>query len=193
MDDIGNPIRHPDLIIPRLYLSDLHVAQDPAVAASLGITHIISVLDFKPTFPDEMEHIEKKYVRLSDSFREKITPHLDDTTAFIRDALESNPENKVLVHCVMGISRSATVVCAYLIAKQGMTSTAAVDFVREKRPIICPNFGFRLQLDEYAARLHGTTEEKGMQMKLTDIPKNIRDFKLWMRTAMIKKKEIPST
>lgn len=93
----------------------------------------------------------------------------------------------------MGISRSATVVCAYLIAKQGMTSTAAVDFVREKRPIICPNLGFQLQLDEYAARLRGTTEEKGMQMKLTDVPKSVRDFKLWMRAVMIKKKEIPPT
>lgn len=97
MDNTDTPIRHPDLIVPRLYLSDLHIAQDPVVATSLGITHIISVLDFNPTFPSEMQHVEKMHVRLSDSFREKITPHLDNTTAFIREALESNSENKVLV------------------------------------------------------------------------------------------------
>ena len=91
------PLRHPDLIVPRLYLCDLHTAQDPIVATSLGITHIVSVLDFVPTFPNEMQHIEKMHVRLSDNFREKITPHLDHTTTFIREALEGDPENKVLV------------------------------------------------------------------------------------------------
>lgn len=91
-----SPIRHPDLIIPRLYLCDLHTAQDPAVSTSLGITHIVSVLDFHPTFSHEMHHIKKMHVRMSDNFREKITPHLDDTTAFIREALEDS-ESKVLV------------------------------------------------------------------------------------------------
>lgn len=90
-------IRDADLIVPRVYLSGLRAAQDAAVAASLGITHIVSILDFHPTFPDEMRHIKKIHVMLSDSFRERITPHLDDTTAFIREALESNSENKVLV------------------------------------------------------------------------------------------------
>jgi len=129
---------------------------------------------------------------LSDNFREKITPHLDKTTVFIRDALK-DPNSKVLVHCVMGISRSATVVCAYLIAEQGMTAQAAIDFVREKRPIICPNIGFRRQLDEYAATVHGgTREEIEMHVKLGEVPKNVRDFKLWMRGVITKKKEIDS-
>lgn len=92
-----SPIRHPDLIIPRVYLCDLHTAQDPVVSTSLGITHIVSVLDFHPTFPREMHNIKKLHVRLSDSFREKITPHLDETTAFIREALKKDPANKVLV------------------------------------------------------------------------------------------------
>lgn len=93
----------------------------------------------------------------------------------------------------MGISRSATVVCAYLVAEQGMKASAAIDFVREKRPIICPNVGFRRQLNEYAARFHGTTEEMEMQVKLGDAPKNIRDFKLWMRAVIgSKKKEVDS-
>ena len=91
------PIRHPDLIIPGVYLCDLHTAQDPVVSKSLGITHIVSVLDFHPTFPREMHDIKKLHVRLSDNFREKIAPHLDETTAFIREALKKDPVNKVLV------------------------------------------------------------------------------------------------
>ena len=93
----------------------------------------------------------------------------------------------------MGISRSATVVCAYLIAEEGLTGPAAIDFVRERRPIICPNMGFRQQLDEYAIKLHGgTKEETEMQVKLGEVPKNIRDLRTWMRGVMNKKKEIDS-
>jgi len=187
-----NPIHRADLIIPRLYLCDLHTAQDATVVLSLGITHIVSVLDFHPTFPHAMHNIKKMHIRLSDNFREKIIHHLEKTTAFIREALEK-PENKVLVHCVMGISRSAAVVCAYLIAEQRMTGPAAIDFVRDKRPIICPNIGFQRQLEEYAFKLHGgTREEIEMHVRLGEAPKNVRDFKLWMRGIINKKKEIDS-
>ena len=93
----------------------------------------------------------------------------------------------------MGISRSATVVCAYLIAEKGMTGPAAIDFVRGRRPIICPNVGFRRQLDEYAANVRGgTKEEIGMQVRLGEVPKSVQDLKTWMRGVMHKKKEIDS-
>lgn len=89
----------------------------------------------------------------------------------------------------MGISRSATVVCAYLIAEKGMTATAAVEFVRVKRPIVCPNIGFRRQLDEYAVKLHGETkEEVEAQAKLGKVPKSI---KLWVRGVRGKKEIEP--
>ena len=49
----------------------------------------------------------------------------------------------------MGISRSATVVCAYLVATAKMTPDEAIVSVRAKRGIVCPNLGFRRQLEEY--------------------------------------------
>lgn len=55
----------------------------------------------------------------------------------------------------MGISRSATIVCAYLIATMRMTPDEALAAVREKRGIVSPNMGFLRQLEEYAIRLHG--------------------------------------
>ena len=59
------------------------------------------------------------------------------------------------VHCLMGISRSATVVCAYLVATTGMTPDEALAAVRAKRGIVSPNVGFLLQLEEYATQVHG--------------------------------------
>ena len=56
----------------------------------------------------------------------------------------------------MGISRSATVVCAYLVATESMTPHEALVAVRGKRGMVCPNIGFMRQLEEYyATQLRG--------------------------------------
>jgi hypothetical protein len=52
----------------------------------------------------------------------------------------------------MGISRSTTVVMAYLIATTKMTPHEALDTVRSKRTIVRPNRGFMSQLQEYYSK-----------------------------------------
>lgn len=54
-----------------------------------------------------------------------------------------------------GISRSVTVVTAYLIASvPGLqTFAAAFDYVQKRRPIACPNAGFRAQLVEFEKQM----------------------------------------
>ena len=51
----------------------------------------------------------------------------------------------VYVHCQQGVSRSATVVLAYLMLHLDMSLMSAVRAVREKREIF-PNEGFLKQL-----------------------------------------------
>lgn len=53
------------------------------------------------------------------------------------------------------MSRSATVVCAYLIASTGMIATEAIAYTQAKRGIVCPNIGFRKQLEIYSHRFVG--------------------------------------
>lgn len=53
--------------------------------------------------------------------------------------------DKVLVHCVMGRSRSATLVLAYLMMKQSLTVVDAIEHVKQHRCIL-PNHGFLKQL-----------------------------------------------
>ena len=50
----------------------------------------------------------------------------------------------------MGISRSTTVICAYLVASNQMSAQEALEFVVAKRSIATPNSGFRAQLETYA-------------------------------------------
>jgi len=49
----------------------------------------------------------------------------------------------------MGISRSATVVAAYLTFRHGLTPDQAIAWLRIRRPIVNPNSGFREQLQDF--------------------------------------------
>ncbi|KDR80591.1 hypothetical protein GALMADRAFT_240917 [Galerina marginata CBS 339.88] len=139
-------------IVSRLYLSDLWTATNSEKLSDLGITHVISVLEAKPTLPGFISEERRLHLCIADVAESDILQHLDTTTAFIRKALEENEVNKVLVHCAQGISRSATVVCAYLVATTDMTAAASIEYIQSIRGIVCPNIGFRKQLDQYATR-----------------------------------------
>jgi hypothetical protein len=60
----------------------------------------------------------------------------------------------------MGISRSTTVVIAYLIATTEMTPREALAAVRSKRPIVRPNRGFMAQLQEYHSKCSNSLQAK---------------------------------
>lgn len=68
----------------------------------------------------------------------------------------------------MGISRSATVVAAYLTFRHGLTPDQALTYIRLRRPIVHPNSGFQDQLSDYYSVLqmdHGESFGwKGLSM-----------------------------
>ncbi len=71
----------------------------------------------------------------------------------------------VLIHCMMGVSRSTTIVLAYMMKIYYMkhrqlcncndTSILPklIEYVRSKRPVINPNPGFVIQLKQYEKNL----------------------------------------
>ncbi|EED83158.1 predicted protein [Postia placenta Mad-698-R] len=146
--------RDASLIVPRLYLSNLLTAEDEQQLTALGITHVVSVIEHPPNLPKSLPHLKTLHIPITDSMGSDLLRHLDETTAFIRAALAEDPRNNVLVHCFVGMSRSATVVCAFLIATTSMNAADAIGFVASKRCVASPNIGFRRQLEEYSARFH---------------------------------------
>jgi protein-tyrosine phosphatase len=52
----------------------------------------------------------------------------------------------VLVHCAFGVSRSSTLVIAFLMRKLKIGYLEAFSYVRRKRPVVRPNPGFQEQL-----------------------------------------------
>lgn len=69
-----------------------------------------------------------------------LASYFQESIAFLKEALHSG--GGVLVHCYAGVSRSATIIIAYLMQEQKMTFLDAMNYVRIRRPIVCPNFGF---------------------------------------------------
>ena len=84
-------------ITPQLYLSDYWIARDSQQLKELGITHVISLLDFDPEIPDCISSEKKLHININDESRANILQHLPTTTAFIVAALQENQANKVLV------------------------------------------------------------------------------------------------
>lgn len=83
-------------ILPRLFLSDYYTARDADGLCALGITHVISVLDFDPEIPDSIPASQKLWIQLDDRPDVDILSKLESTTDFIVSALR-DPGNKVLV------------------------------------------------------------------------------------------------
>jgi dual specificity phosphatase 12 len=67
----------------------------------------------------------------------------------------------VFIHCAMGKSRSATLVCAYLIWKYHVTAAAALEQLCEGRPICDPNPGFKEQLGVWERMCRAEAENDG--------------------------------
>lgn len=64
----------------------------------------------------------------------------------------------VLVHCKMGVSRSASTVIAYAMKHQHWSLEVAFAYVRDRRSIIKPNTGFMKQLQTYSGILNARSE-----------------------------------
>ncbi|KAF9078683.1 hypothetical protein BDP27DRAFT_1310007 [Rhodocollybia butyracea] len=84
-------------------------------------------------------------ILLDDSEEEDILIHLLPAITFIQSELDKG--RGVLVHCQAGISRSATIVAAYLMYNRKMNVEEALNLVRKARPEIEPNPGFIAQLE----------------------------------------------
>ncbi|KAI0289802.1 protein-tyrosine phosphatase-like protein, partial [Russula brevipes] len=135
-------------ILPRLYISDLHTAEDAGALSALGITHVLSVMPGHVALPPALA-AHAAQVPLHDAPFAELAAHLPRTTRYIARALRSSPDARVLVHCAMGASRSVAVVCGYLIAAHGLHPTQALELVKARRTAAAPNRGFIDQLHEY--------------------------------------------
>uniref|UniRef100_A0A667ZDF8 Dual specificity protein phosphatase n=1 Tax=Myripristis murdjan TaxID=586833 RepID=A0A667ZDF8_9TELE len=147
---------------PNLCVGDAATAQDKSLLADLGITHVVNAadgpqhIDTGPCFYQDT-NIVYYGVEAADSKDFNLSPFFTDAAAFIHNALLQ--QGKVLVHCARGISRSATLVLAFLMIKERLTLVEAIKAVCGHRNIL-PNAGFLDQLRHLDSLLALERKEK---------------------------------
>uniref|UniRef100_UPI001EAF7617 dual specificity protein phosphatase 16-like n=1 Tax=Oncorhynchus gorbuscha TaxID=8017 RepID=UPI001EAF7617 len=140
----------PTRILPHLYLGCQRDVLNKEVMQQNEITYVLNASNTCPK-PDYIPESHFLRVPVNDSFCEKILPWLDRSVEFIEKAKASNA--CVLVHCLAGISRSATIAIAYIMTRMDMSLDEAYRFVKEKRPTISPNFNFLGQLLDFEKKI----------------------------------------
>mmetsp|Transcript_5442 Transcript_5442/g.13436 ORF Transcript_5442/g.13436 Transcript_5442/m.13436 type:complete len:281 (-) Transcript_5442:336-1178(-) len=136
----------PTNVIPGfLYLGSYDSASRSELLKAMGITHILNTVPtcqalFKNTFT---------YHTVSES-----PPDFKECFEFI-ESLSSNPNNKVLVYCMSGTSRSPTIVIGYLMKVRGWRLAESYKWVKGKRATVHINPADTKRLIDLEHSLHG--------------------------------------
>lgn len=142
-----------EIVSDKVYLGNHVDADNKLHLGHLQVKHVMNV-------SNDVENLhtgEFNYTRISlpDNEEEDIGQHFERAFAFLDEA-ESKGE-RVFVHCHQGVSRSATIVLAYLMKKNDWSLKQAYSYVKDKRKQINPNIGFWKQLEKLEIGLRGSS------------------------------------
>ncbi|CAF1446882.1 unnamed protein product [Adineta steineri] len=158
-----------------LYHGTINHASNMKLLRDLNIRHIINICHV-PLDREIIKNFNVLWVNIQDEDDVDINQYFEKTNDFLLSCKEK--KEKVLVHCQMGISRSSSIVLAYLMKYHHDTLMKAYDFLLDRRPISCPNPGFLIQLIRYGKELRNSGEidkqknndDKQNPIKILDIP-----------------------
>lgn len=138
-------------IVPGLYLGDYPAASDLNTLTEAGITHIvIAAQECSPQFPSRFHY---KFAPIEDCEGSNIEEFIEEIVEYIREVRDGH--GKVLVHCMAGMSRSASLVIAFVMRQNQWGLSQTLQYVKEKRPIVAPNPSFLRKLASWEERLSG--------------------------------------
>uniref|UniRef100_A0A3Q0TI34 Dual specificity protein phosphatase n=1 Tax=Amphilophus citrinellus TaxID=61819 RepID=A0A3Q0TI34_AMPCI len=148
---------HVDEVWPNLFIGDMSVANDRYSLWKLGITHVVNAAHGKMHCQGSHDFygstVDYYGVPADDSPSFDLSRYFFPCAEYIRNALDTTG---VLVHCAVGVSRSASLVLTYLMIHQHYTLLEAIDKVKEHRWIF-PNRGFLKQLRALDMKLQKTS------------------------------------
>uniref|UniRef100_A0A673Z921 protein-serine/threonine phosphatase n=1 Tax=Salmo trutta TaxID=8032 RepID=A0A673Z921_SALTR len=135
----------PTEIFDHVYLGSEWNASNLEELQTSGVRYILNVTrEIDNFFPGVFEYHN---IRVYDEEATNLLEYWNDTYKFITKAKKAGA--KCLVHCKMGVSRSASTVIAYAMKEYGWDLERAFDYVKERRGVTKPNPSFMKQLEEY--------------------------------------------
>jgi len=149
--DFRPPKHLPTEILPGLYLGDYDNATDTTWLMKHNVLHILNIsgTGYHPQWEKLfIKDVPLVYsLQIWDTSDQKISPYFDECIKFIDKGLL---HGSVLVHCQLGISRSPSIIIAYLLEKKFLIGYhEALSYVKERRRMVSVNDGFRRQLIQY--------------------------------------------
>ena len=139
-----------DEVYPNIFVGNLSSIYNTELLDNNNIKNIVSaVAGIESPFPDKYNYL---VLELIDSEYQEILETFNESNKFIDKCIENN--EKVLVHCICGVSRSSTLVTAYLISKGLGKPEEIIDKLQKRRSIINPIDNFRLQLNLFYNKLN---------------------------------------
>ncbi|KAM3236682.1 hypothetical protein P3L10_016719 [Capsicum annuum] len=138
-------------VADHVYLGGDAVAKDKDVLKQNGITHVLNCVGFVCPEYFKCDFVYRT-LWLQDSPSEDITSILYDVFDYFEEVREQH--GRVFVHCCQGVSRSTSLVIAYLMWREGQSFDDAFEYVKAVRGIADPNMSFACQLLQCKKRVH---------------------------------------
>ncbi|XP_051912687.1 uncharacterized protein LOC127595005 [Hippocampus zosterae] len=125
-----------------LYLGNIEAAHSVNTLRQKDIKAVLTAAEYSGVKYSKGEGITHLIIPADDIPSYNMARHFERGIKFIREQLA---QGCVLVHCFAGISRSSTLVLAYLIREHRVSLVRGIDMLRSRRPIVCPNIGKELK------------------------------------------------
>ncbi|KAI1297127.1 Dual specificity protein phosphatase 13 isoform A [Halotydeus destructor] len=146
-----------DEVYPNILIGDQGSAKNKNYLRLIGVTHVLNCAEGSHycqvnTGGHYYAEASIKYMGINviDVPQAKISLHFHECSDFIDRALQNG--GRLLIHCMVGLSRSATIALAYLMLKRDMSLEEALRTVRKQREVR-PNDGFLKQLIDLESRI----------------------------------------
>jgi len=157
--DCSGPIQ----IVPRLYLGNKMDATMLIRLRAANISHILNVTHDLPNVFEADGYFTYMQLPVQDNWDGNLIDLFPNAFSFIDNALGKG--GVVLVHCLVGISRSSTIIIGYLMLRYGYSLNTAYDHVKGKKSNIAPNFNFMGQLQDFERTKCQNTQRKQKQLQ----------------------------
>jgi len=136
----------PTFICNNIYLGNAYNARNYYELISNNIGLILNCSADIPNYFEEDDAFVYERVNVYDQSNQDIKVYFNTMSDKIQAFKKDNPDKKILIHCFMGSSRSASILIAYLIKYENYKTRDALNYLREKRNVVNINVDFFTQL-----------------------------------------------